>query len=128
PDRINFIDENDTGRAFLALLEHIPDPAGADTDEHLHEIGAAYREERDVGFAGNGAREQGFTSARRSDQQYAFGNATAELLKLFRITQELDQLLHFVLGFLDTGDVAEGDLVLIAGEHARLGFAEIQRA
>src|SRR5438105_10349457 len=125
PDRVDFIDENDTGRRFLALLEHIPDPAGADTDEHFHEIGTANREEGDVGFAGDSACEQRFTSARRSDQQDAFWNSTAELLKLFRITQELDQLLHFVLGLLDSRDVAEGDLVFIARKHARLGFAEI---
>ena len=124
-DRVNFVDENNAGRAFLALFEHIPDPAGADTDEHLHEIGTANREERDIGFAGNGAREEGFTRARRSDQQDAFRYSTTEFLKFFRITQELDQLLHFVLGLLDTGDIAEGDLVFITREHARFGFAEV---
>src|SRR5438874_2019464 len=127
-DRVDFIDKNDAGRAFLALLEHVPDPAGSDTDEHLHEIGAANREERDVGFAGNSPREQGFTRARRSDQQDPFWYSTTELLKLFRITQELDQLLYFVFGLLDASDIAEGDLIFIAREHARFGFANIQRA
>ena len=68
PDSVDFIDENDAGRRFLALLEHVADAAGADANEHLHEIGAADGEERDVGFASNGAREQRFTSARRPDQ------------------------------------------------------------
>ena len=64
----------------------------------------------------------------RPDHQHAFGNAAAEFLKLLRVAQELDQLLHFILGFLDAGDVVERDLVFVAGQHARLGFAEIQRA
>ena len=51
-----------------------------------------------------------------------------EFLKFFRIAQKLDQLLHFILGFLDAGDVAERDLVFVTGEHARLGFAEVERA
>ena len=57
-----------------------------------------------------------------------FGNAAAEFLKLLRVAQKLDQLLDFVLRFLDAGDVLEGDLVLIPRQHARLRFAEIQRA
>ena len=48
--------------------------------------------------------------------------------EIFRVTQKLDELLHFVLCFLDTGDIAERDFVFVAGEHARLRFAEIKRA
>ncbi len=57
-----------------------------------------------------------------------FGNASAEFLEFLRVAQELDQFLDFILGFLDSGDVLEGDLVFVAREHARLGFAEIERA
>jgi hypothetical protein len=49
-------------------------------------------------------------------------------LKFFGITQELDQFLHFILGFLYASDVAKGDLVFIPGEHARLGFTKVQSA
>ena len=79
-------------------------------------------------FAGNGAREEGFTRARRSDQQDAFRYSTTEFLKFFRITQELDQLLHFILGFLDSGDVAKSDLIFVAGQHACFGFAKVEGA
>ncbi len=45
----------------------------------------------------------------------------------FGILEELDQLLDFVLGLLDAGDVLEGDLVLVAGQHPRAALAEIER-
>ena len=127
-DGVDFVDENNAGRGFLALLEHVAHPARADADEHFDEIRAADREERHVRFTGDGAGEQRLAGSRRADQEHAFGNAAAELLKLLRVTQELDQLLDFVLRFLDAGDVLEGDLVLVARQHARLRFAEIQRA
>ncbi len=106
-DRVNFVDENDAGRGFLALLEHVADAAGADADKHLDKVRAADREERDVRFARDGAREQRLARAGRADQENALGNAAAELLKFLRVAQELDQLLHFVLRFLDAGDIAE---------------------
>ena len=39
-DSVDLVDEDDAGRVLLALLEHVTDTAGADTDEHLDEIGA----------------------------------------------------------------------------------------
>ena len=127
-DRVDFVDENDARRGFLSLLEHVANARGADADEHLHEIRAADGEERHVSFTGDGARQQGLAGARRADHQHALWNAAAEFLKFFRVAQELDQLLHFVLGFLHAGHVAKRDLVLVTGEHARLGLAEVQRA
>src|SRR5205085_11460168 len=56
------------------------------------------------------------------------GNAPPEFLKFLRITQKLDQLLHFILGFFNSGDVAESNLVFVTGQHACFGFAEVERA
>src|SRR6516162_1824844 len=126
--RIDFVDENDARRGFLSLLKHVADARSADTDEHLHEIRAADGKERHVSFTRDGACQQGLASAGRADHQHPLGNTATEFLKFFRITQELDQLLHFVLGFLYAGDVAKRDLVLITGQHPRLGFTEVQRA
>ena len=127
-DRVDFVDENDARGRFLALLKHVAHTACADTDEHLHEIRSADGEERDIGFARDRAREQSFSGAGRADQQDALRNAAAEFLKFFRIAQKFDELLHFVLCFLDASDVAEGDFVLITREHARFAFAKIERA
>src|SRR6478736_9342774 len=128
PYRVDFVDENDAWRGFLSLLKHVADARGADTDEHLHEIRAADGEERHVSFTRDGARKQGFASAGRADHQHALGNTATEFLKFLGITQKLDQLLHFVLGFFHAGHVAERDPVFVAGEHSRLGLAEIERA
>src|SRR5262245_16273925 len=127
PHSVNFVDENNARRGFLSLLEHVANARGADADEHLHEIRAADGEERYVSFTRDRARQQCLARARRADHQHALGNAPTEFLKFFRITQKLDQLLHFVLGFFYAGDVAKRDLVLVTGEHPRLGLAKIQR-
>src|SRR6202140_760116 len=55
-------------------------------------------------------------------------DAPAELLELGRITQEVDELAHFLLRFVHARDVAERDLVLVLVEHARARLAERERA
>src|SRR5690242_20188416 len=122
---IDFVNENDARRGFLTLLKHVTYARRADAHEHLHKIRAADREERHVRFTGDGARQQRLPGARWADHQHAFGNTAAEFLKFFRVTEELDQLLDFVLRFLDAGNIAKCDLVFVPGEHPRLGFAEI---
>src|SRR5207244_5412700 len=106
----------------------VANPAVANHDKHLDEIGTADREEWDISLAGDGASEQGLAGAGRPDQKHAFRNAPPEFLKLLRITQKLDQLLHFILGFLDSGDVAESNFIFVAGQHARFGFAKVESA
>src|SRR5207248_828966 len=81
-DRVDFVDENNTGRGFLALLKHIADAAGADADNHLDEIGTADRKKWDIGLAGDGAGSQGFAAPGRPDQEHAFWNTTPESPKL----------------------------------------------
>ena len=106
-DGVDFVDENDAWRGLLALFEHVAHPGGANADEHLHEIRAADREERHVGLARNGAREQGLAGSRRANQQNALRNAAAELLEFLGVTQKLDEFLHFVFRFLDAGNIFE---------------------
>ena len=71
PDRVDLVDEDDAGRMLLGLLEHVADAGRADAHEHLDEVRARDREERDVGLAGDRAREQGLAGAGRPDQQHA---------------------------------------------------------
>src|SRR5262249_33703263 len=125
---VDFVDENDAGGGFLSLLEHVANARGADADKHLHEVRAANGEKRHISFTGDGACQQGFSSADRADHQHALGNTATEFLKFFRIAQELDQFLNFILGFLHSRHVAKRDLVFVTGEHARLGLAKVQRA
>ena len=123
-DRVDLVDEDDAGRVLLRLLEHVAHAGRADADEHLDEVGAGDGEERHVGFAGDGAREQRLAGAGRADQQHAARDAPAELLELLRIAQELDDLLQILLRLVDAGDVVEGDAAMALGEQLRLGLAE----
>ncbi len=50
------------------------------------------------------------------NQQDALGDAPAELLKLLRLPQELNDFLQFFFGFFDPGHVLERHLLLLAGE------------
>ena len=99
-DRVDLVDEDDAGRVLLALLEQVAHARGADADEHLDEVGAADREERHVGLAGHGPRQQRLAGARRAHQQHALGDPAAELLELLRLLQELDDLLQLFLGLV----------------------------
>ena len=78
PDRVDLVDEDDAGRVGLALLEEVANPAGADPDEHLHEIRAGHREERPPRLTGHRLGEQRLAGARRSDEQRALGQSSAE--------------------------------------------------
>src|SRR6516225_9197720 len=110
-DGIDFIDEDDARRILLALLEQIAHAARADANEHLHEIRTGDREKRNARLTGNRARKKRFTGSRRTDQQNAFRNAAAELLKFLRLAQELDNFLKLFLGLLHAGHVLKRDLL-----------------
>ena len=97
---VDFVDENQARRALAALLEHVAHAARAHADEHFHEIRAADREERHVRLPGDGAGEQRLARAGRTDHQHALGDASAELLELLRVLEELDEFLHLVLGLI----------------------------
>ncbi len=99
-DGVDLVDEQDAGAVLLGRLEHVADPAGADADEHLDELGARDREERHARLAGHGARQQRLARAGRTDQEHPLGNPAAEPLELLGVLEELDDLLQLALGVL----------------------------
>ena len=123
-DRVDFVDEDDARRVLLRLLEHVAHARGADADEHLDEVGAGDREERHLGLAGDGARQQRLAGAGRADHQHAARNLAAEALELARVLEELDDLDDFFLRLVDAGDVGERDLHLVLAEQPRPALAE----
>ena len=49
-DGVDLVHEDDAGRGLLRLLEEVAHAGRADADEHLDEVGARDREERDAGL------------------------------------------------------------------------------
>ncbi len=47
-DGVDLVDEDDRGRLLLRGREQVADTSRADADEHLHEVGAGDRDERDA--------------------------------------------------------------------------------
>jgi hypothetical protein len=126
-DRVDFVDEDDARRVLLRLLEHVAHAARADADEHLDEVRTRNGEERHIGFAGDGARDQRLAGAGRADQQHAARNASAEALELAGVAQEFDDLLQILLGLVDARDILEGDAAMRLGQHLGARLAEAHR-
>ena len=126
-DGVDFVDEDDARRVLLGLLEHIAHARRTDAHEHLDEIGARDREERNIGLARDGAREQRLAGARRADKQHALGNAPAKALEFLRVFQEIDDLLEIVLRLVDARHILKGDAALALGQQLGARFAEAHR-
>ena len=126
--RVDLIDEDDAGRLFLRLAEKVAHPGGAHADEHLHEIGARDREERHVGFAGDSLRKKGLAGAGRAHEEGSLGDFAAKGGVFLGVAEEIDDLHHFLLGAVETGDVLERHLglLILLGELA-LGLAHVER-
>ena len=106
-DRVELVDEDDRRRGLLGLLEEVAHAAGADADDHLDELRRRHREERHVGLAGDGARQQRLAGARQARQQHALGDHPAEPPVALRVLEEVDDLDELLLGLVDAGDVGE---------------------
>src|SRR5204863_7718536 len=88
-DRVDLVHEDDAGTVLLGLLEQVTHARGADADEHLDEVRAGDREERNAGLAGHGAGEQRLTGARWPVEQDALRDARAQRLELLGVLEEL---------------------------------------
>ena len=110
PQRIEFVDEDDAGRRLARLLEQVANARRADPDEHLDELRAGDREERDPGLTGHGAGEQRLAGARRPDQQNALGNMRPEPAVALGILEKGHHFLQLEFRLVDAGHVGEGDL------------------
>jgi hypothetical protein len=79
-DRVDFVDEDDAGRARLALLEQVAHARRTDAHEHLHEVGARHREEGTARFTGDGLGEQRLARTRRAHESAPFGSRPPSLV------------------------------------------------
>ena len=121
-DGVELVDEHDARGMAAGVAEQAADARGADAGIHLDEVRPAREQERHAGFAGDRPRQQRLAGPRRADEQHALRNAPADGGEATRLAQEVDDLLDFVLGLVDAGDVLERDDVL-----ALLGDARAAR-
>ena len=126
-DRVDLVDEDDARSLLLALQEEVTHAGRAHADEHLDEVRAGDREEGDARFAGDGACQKRFPRTRRTHQQHALRNPSAEAGELLGLAEELDDLLELGLGLLDARHVLERHLMLVLGQQARLRLPEAHR-
>ena len=106
-DRVDLVDEDDRPAHAAGLLEQVADTAGADADEHLHEVRTGDAEEPDAGLTGDGAGEQRLAGSGRADEQDALGDPRADLLEPLGHAQEVDHLGDLLLHAGVAGDVVE---------------------
>ena len=125
-DGVDLVDEDDARCLLLGLVEKVAHAAGADADEHLHEIGSGDGEEGDVGLPRDRLRQQGLAGAGRADEEGAFRDLAAEGRILRGILEEVDDLHHFLLSPIQAGHVLEGDVDLILVGELAGGLAHIE--
>src|SRR6476661_2263717 len=80
-DGVDLVDEDDGRGVLLGLLEQVAHPGGADTDEHLDEVGAGDRVERHARLTRDRAGEQGLAGAGRPVQQHTLRDLGAHGLE-----------------------------------------------
>ncbi len=127
-DGVDLVDEHDGRGVLLGLLEQVADPAGADADEHLDEVGAGDRVERDAGLAGDRAGQQRLAGTGLAVEQDALGDLGADGLELGRLLEELLDLAELLDRLVTAGDVLERRLRHVLGDELGLGLAELHHA
>ena len=127
-DGVDFVDEDDRRGMALGLLEQVANSRGSDSDEHLDEIGAGDRQERNSGLARHRLGQEGLAGSRRPEEEDALGNLGAEGPVLVRVLEEVLDLLKFFDRLGQAGHVVESDLGLFLGDHPGAGFPELHHA
>ena len=127
-NRINLVNEYDTGGIFLALFEHVADTACANTNKHLDKIRARDGEKGNIRLASDSLGEKGFTGSRGSDKQHALRNFATKPLEFTGILQELDNLLQLGFCLINAGDILKCDPALMFGQQFRSRFAKAHGA
>ena len=109
---VEFINKDDAGSIFLPLLKKVSDPTRPHADEHLNKIRSADAEKGNAGFSCDGPSHKSLPRPGRTHQEYALGDSSTQLLEFLRFFQELNDFLKFLLRFLYTSHILEGNLLL----------------
>src|SRR5687768_9968863 len=117
PKGIQLIDKDDRRRHLARLFEKITHSGRAHADEHFHKLGTRDREEWDIGFACDSARQKGFACTGRPDEQNPFGYPSAQAAISGRVLQEVDELTQLIFCSTDTRHVSKRHLGFFLHKH-----------
>src|SRR5262249_3087957 len=109
------------------LTEKIPDARRPYPNKHLDEVRPGNAKKRYPRFAGHSASQQGFTRARRADQQDPLWNSTPGSLIFLRVPEKLHHLDQFFLRFIDPFDIREGNTGFLLDINLRLALADLHQ-
>ena len=126
-DRVDLVDEDDRGRG-LAGREQVADPRRAHPDEHLHEARARQREERNVGLARDGPRQQRLAGSRAGRPSAHRAAPPRPPPRSARVLEEVDDLADLALGAFVAGHVGEPRLRPLLVVDLRLRGADAHQA
>ena len=122
-DSVDLVNENDTGRQALRLFKKIAHSGRADTDEHFHEVRTGNGKERHACLSGHCLCEKGLSSSGRSHQDDPFRDPGSHVRVLFRILQEINDLLKILLFLVQSG--YRRKVLLIVPRHPGPALPEI---
>ena len=118
------IDENDAVDSFLAC-RNVPDPAGTDTDEHLHKVRAA--QEKTASWPRRPPPWRAGSCPCPEGPPMRLWNLGAEVGVLRRVLQKLHDFTQFLLRTVQSSHILEVDLGgILLVEELRLGLADVE--
>jgi tRNA(Ile)-lysidine synthetase-like protein len=127
PDSVYLVDEDDARRVALRLIEHVTNPACANTHKHLHKVRATHAEERNISFSGNSLGKKRFARSRRTDEEYAAGYPRSKFNIAFGMLEIVDNLLKLIHNFVYSGDILERNSSPLSRVQLRSALAELHR-
>jgi hypothetical protein len=125
---VQLVDEHDDRGPLAGLAEQVPDPRGADPDEHLHEAGAGDGEERHLCLTGHGPGDERLAGPRRADHEHPARRGGPRAAVPVGVPQEVHHLDDLCLGAVVPGDIVEPGLRPFRVEHLRAGPAGPEHA
>ena len=94
--------------ACARASEEVPHSRRANAHNHLHELCGA-RQKTVPRFSCHRLRQQRLPCAGRTNQEDAFRSGSSQARVLIGVSEEIDDLNQLVLGFIDAGDIVEGN-------------------
>src|SRR5581483_3831964 len=108
-NRVNLVDEDDTGCVLLRFLKEVSHAGRTNTYKHFYKFGTTDTVERDACFTSYGAGDQRFTGSWRANEQYAFGSTCPHSGETLGMLKELNDLLKFQLGLFHSSHIFKED-------------------